>query len=243
MGEQTEDPTKILKDKVQDLKKERKFEEALLLESQIEDFTKKSKPENYWTKRGIYLRQMGKYEEALKCFDKNLVFNSTSYDSLYEKGKTLYAMRKYDEAIECFFKAYENEYSSLKNHSTLTENFKSHKKLENILVPTLEDGMKLRGHDLWHYLAVTLTKLKRYEEAIENFGHAAKTNPQDSETFYEWAKCELLSNKPKKCLELLEKACNIDSANIRLLRIDPDFEPIRDDEQFRILCQKDKSIT
>ncbi|MEW6043655.1 MAG: tetratricopeptide repeat protein [Thermoproteota archaeon] len=237
-----EDATKILRDKIKELKKEHKFEEALLLESQIEDFSKKSKPEDYWIKRGMYLRQMGKYEEALKCFDKNLVINSNSYDSLFEKGKTLYAMRRYNEAIECFFKAYENEYSNLQKHSTLTENLKSHKKLENVLAATLDDSMKLRGHDLWHYLAATLTRLRRYEEAIENFNYAAKTNPHDSETFYEWAKCELLLNKPKKCLELLRKACDINSETAKLLRIDPDFEIIRDDEQFRTLCQSDKTI-
>jgi len=242
LDQKDEDPTKILRQKVLELKKQHRFEEALLLQSQIEDYGKKTKPEDYWTKRGMYLRQMGKYEEALKCFDKDLEFNRDSYDSCYEKGKTLYALARYDEALECFFKAYENEYSHLQGHFILTQNLKSQKKLEDILVPTLDDKKRLRSHDLWYNLAVTLTKLKRYKEAIENFSYAAKTNPDDSETIYEWAKCELMSKNLTRCLELLQRACKMDSSNIRLLRIDPDFDPIRNYEQFRILYQSDKSI-
>lgn len=235
MDKQLDDPTKILKQKVQELKKKHRFEEALLLETQIEDFEKNKKHENYWRNVGLRLRHMGKYDEALQCFDKDLEINSINFDTLFERGVLLYDMARYDESLESLFKAYETKYSKTQGKAILIDSLMTHKKFEEVLVQPKVSEHEIKDHYFWYYLAITLYQLKRYDEAIENFNRSALTKADDSITFYDWAKCELMANKPEKCLELLEKSCQLDPTNQRLLRIDAVFAGIRNNERFRIL--------
>jgi len=242
LDEQPTDPTKILKNKVQELKKNRQFEEALLLETVVEDFEKNKKHENYWRDLGLHLRHLGKYEEALECFDKDLEINRINFGTLYEKGVILYEMGRYDESLESLFKAYEIKYSKTHGNSILVDNLKAHKKFEEILVQPNVNEHELKEHYFWYYLAMALYQLKRYDESIENFNRAALIKADDSVTFYDWAKCELMANRPEKCLELLERACRLDPTNRRLLRIDPSLAGIRNSERFRTLCESATTI-
>ncbi len=242
LEKQHEDPVTILKQKAEELKKNHRFEEAMELMSKVDDFENNRRPENFWNEIGLHLCNMGKYEDALECFDKDLEFNTTSFDAHYAKGVTLYSLARYDEALESFFKAHEINYSNTQSQSTLIENLKEHKKFEDALTQPKVEDRKLKEHRLWYYLAVTLYQLKRYDEALENFDRAAKTMADDASTFYDWAKCELMASDPEKCLELLQRACDLDSSNQRLLQIDPAFDQIRNNERFRILSGNTTNI-
>ena len=243
LEKQHEDPTIILRQKAEELKKEHRFEEAMELMNKVADLEHNRRPENFWNETGLHLCNMGKYEDALECFDKDLGFNATSFDTHFAKGVTLYLLARYDESLESFFKAHEINYSNLQSRSTLIENLKEHKKFEDALTqPRLESG-KLKEHRLWYYLAITLYQLKQYDEALENFDRAAKTMANDASTFYDWAKCELMASDAEKCLELLQRACDLDSSNQRLLQIDPAFDQIRNNEKFRMLSGNTTNIT
>ena len=60
-----------------------------------------------WNSRGVCLKEIGRYEEALQCFDR--VIDSNDEDIYYNKGETLEKMGEEDgnyshylEAIKCF---------------------------------------------------------------------------------------------------------------------------------------------
>ena len=60
-----------------------------------------------WDNKGYTLYSQGKYEEAIKCFDKALEINPQDAYAWCNKGNSLYSQGKYEEAIKCFDKALE----------------------------------------------------------------------------------------------------------------------------------------
>lgn len=57
---------------------------------------------NDFVDEGIDLADLGKYEEALKIFNKALEIDSKNLITLYNKGIALFELEKYEEAIEVF---------------------------------------------------------------------------------------------------------------------------------------------
>ncbi|MEQ8222894.1 MAG: tetratricopeptide repeat protein [Candidatus Eremiobacterota bacterium] len=57
-----------------------------------------------WLNKGMALNELGKYEEAIKCFDKALALEELNTSSLFNKGIALAGLGKYDESIKCFDK-------------------------------------------------------------------------------------------------------------------------------------------
>jgi tetratricopeptide (TPR) repeat protein len=60
-----------------------------------------------WTKKGLALHDLRRYEEAIQCYDKALEINPNYATAHYEKGLTFNNLRRYEEAIQCYDKALE----------------------------------------------------------------------------------------------------------------------------------------
>ena len=60
-----------------------------------------------WYNKGLALYDMGKYEEAIKAYDKAIEINPEEAGAWYNKGLALYDMGKYEEAIKAYDKAIE----------------------------------------------------------------------------------------------------------------------------------------
>ena len=58
-----------------------------------------------WNNKGNALRNLGRYEEAIRAFDASIGFDSRSPTAWYNMGVVLIDLEKHDEAIECFCKA------------------------------------------------------------------------------------------------------------------------------------------
>ena len=48
---------------------------------------------------------MGRYEEAIECYDISIFYNHGDLNPYYEKGNTLKSMGKKKEALDCYEKA------------------------------------------------------------------------------------------------------------------------------------------
>jgi len=60
-----------------------------------------------WRNKGGALYFLGKYEEAIKCYDKAIEIDPNNSVVWNNKGLALYFLGKYDEAIKCYDKAIE----------------------------------------------------------------------------------------------------------------------------------------
>lgn len=233
----------LLLEKAEQYKKAGKFEDALELLNKARIMQESKKPENYWKDKGLDKLELGKYEDAVKCFDNELEINGKSFDAYFAKGVTLYALGSYTEAVECFQNAYEIKRAEGLKHASKIDLFKTYRKFEDAVKFSRGMGTEQVGHTFWYYMGLALYELKRYSEAIECFRNASALNPRDFAIVYNLAKCELFSNGEEKCIDLLEKACDLDPASKRLLRVDPAFDGLRNDKKFRALLGYSTSST
>ncbi|MHB8280911.1 MAG: tetratricopeptide repeat protein, partial [Candidatus Humimicrobiaceae bacterium] len=56
---------------------------------------------NAWISKGLALHRLGKYDEAIKSFNKAIRINPENGRAWISKGGVLDNLGKYDEAIKC----------------------------------------------------------------------------------------------------------------------------------------------
>ena len=54
-----------------------------------------------WSNKGVALNNLGRYEEALECYNKSLTLNPQNWIIYYNKSVSLSYLDRHDEAIEC----------------------------------------------------------------------------------------------------------------------------------------------
>ncbi|MEC4816698.1 MAG: tetratricopeptide repeat protein [Scytonema sp. PMC 1069.18] len=66
-------------------------------------------PNNYkaWYSRGVLLKNLGRYEEAVATLDKALEIKPDDHKAWYARGNALYGLDFYEEAIASYNKAIE----------------------------------------------------------------------------------------------------------------------------------------
>ena len=74
-----EDIPSIYNKKAAELKKERKFEEALKFVDKATEVEKEEKSDYFWYKKAVRCCEFGEYEEAIDCLDKDLSVHKKSY--------------------------------------------------------------------------------------------------------------------------------------------------------------------
>ena len=57
--------------------------------------------------QGSSLAKLGRYEEAIKCFEKAIELKPDFAEAYYNKGASLGMLKRLDEALKCFEKAIE----------------------------------------------------------------------------------------------------------------------------------------
>ncbi len=65
------------------------------------------KTASFWNNKGASLRALGRYEEAISCYERALELDPRYANAWNNKGFSLYALGRYEEAISCYERSLE----------------------------------------------------------------------------------------------------------------------------------------
>ena len=222
--------------KADEFKKAGKFEEAIKMLDKVNEVEREEKDFDHWYKKAIHFCEIGEYVPAKNALEKDLETKQKSYDSFFLMGKILYKLKNYEESLECFNKASEEYNRRHMRHTHKIDQMKKVNKFEEaVKYSDLVYQEKEIDQDFWFQKGMTLNKLKKYNEASLCFENILEKKQNNPKILYELAKSELWSGDRQKSLEILEKACKLDSHLKEKLRIDKDFEQLSEEKKFQIM--------
>ena len=132
-----------------------------------------------WYNRGVALKNLGHYDEAVQCYDRALEVDPEDARAWYSKGVALGNLGRYNEAIQCFDHvleidpknpyAWHNKGFALKNLSRYDE-----------AIQCFDRALEIDPEDAfaWNNKGVALDDLGRYDEAIQCYDHALEIDPE-----------------------------------------------------------------
>jgi tetratricopeptide (TPR) repeat protein len=138
------------------------------------------KNSNTWERRGRHSYELGKYEEALKEFDKSLESNPKDADIWGNKGSAFYMLGRYEEALEAFNKSLE---INPKNANAWSFKGSTLYKLDRP-----EEALKAYDKALqknpnileaWLNKGAILFELGRYNQSLSAMENVLRINPKD----------------------------------------------------------------
>jgi superkiller protein 3 len=222
--------------KADEFKKAGKFEEAIKMLDKVNEVEREEKDFDHWYKKAIHFCEIGEYGPAKNALEKDLETKQKSYDSFFLMGKILYKLKNYEESLECFNKASEEYNRRHMRHTHKIDQMKNVNKFEEaVKYSDLVYQEKEIDQDFWFQKGMTLNKLKKYNEASLCFENILEKKQNNPKILYELAKSELWSGDRQKSLEILEKACKLDSHVKEKLKIDKDFEQLSEEKKFQIM--------
>jgi len=164
-----------------------------------------------WLRKGTALFNLGKYTEALECYDRAAEIDSESSDAWYCKGITLNRLSKYEEAIESFDRAVKinpKDKLSWYNMGYALTKLGKHEWAKQCFDRVLD--LDPRDADAWYSRGHNLAMLGRYLEAMQCYDKALKVNPRYA---YAWAGKGVILHqlgKRKEAIKCFRKALEID---------------------------------
>ncbi|MBP0019598.1 MAG: tetratricopeptide repeat protein [Cyanobacteria bacterium SBLK] len=126
-----------------------------------------------WFDRGIQLGNLGRFEEALTCFDQALQFQPDKYEAWLSQGFALFNLGRFEEALTCFdqalqfqpdyHEAWVNRGNALFNLGRLEE-----------AIASYDRALQFQPdyHEAWVNRGLALFNLGRLEEAIASYDRA-----------------------------------------------------------------------
>ncbi len=138
-----------------------------------------------WYNKGIALYDQGKYDEAIKAYNKAIELNPQYADAWNNKGIALYDQGKYDEAIKACNKAIEldpqyadawnNKGNAFYFQGNADEALKAYSKADE-LDPQNAGILSNKGNALYQQ--------SKYNEALKAYSKAVELDPQNAIALY-----------------------------------------------------------
>ena len=228
------EPQEFWSQKANELKKERKFEEAVKVLDKVKSIKSHDKDDNFWYKKAIHFFEIKEFEQAKNALDNHLEKKGNSFDSFLLMGKILFNLKNYEQSLECYNKAFE-EYSRLhlRNSSKLNLMKNVGKFEEAVKYADKVHQQKDIDDEFWYFKGLTLLELRKFNESSSCFETILQRDGKNTKILYVLAKSELLAGNKKKSIDTLMRACKIDSNIKSILKHDKDFEPIYREKLFQ----------
>ncbi|TRZ90245.1 MAG: tetratricopeptide repeat protein [Methanosarcinales archaeon] len=163
-----------------------------------------------WYNKGITLGKLGKYDEAIKCYDKAIEIDPEDLDTWNNKGVALFNLGKYDEAIECYDKSIEINPEHVLAwilKGLVLEYYKKYDEAIECYDKAIEINPEFA--DAWNNKGSALDNLGKYDEAIKCYDKAIEINPEFSEAWYNKGNALKTLGKYDEAIECYDEAIEI----------------------------------
>ncbi len=184
-----------------------------------------------------YLAECGRFDESIAAIDRMIEGDPNSLQLRRERGRILYLARRYDEAI-----------IQLKRVLELDENL-------DIAWAFLQQAYHMKGDDAAAYESfmkyqkpVNSADIELYQKAYKTAGWRGvaqkhlellklKEN-KPSGNYYRIARFSAMLGEKEQAFEYLNKAIEKRHGQLRMLKVEPNFDILRDDPRFDELVKR-----
>ncbi|MEM9816795.1 MAG: tetratricopeptide repeat protein [Cyanobacteria bacterium P01_D01_bin.6] len=190
-------------------------------------------------RKGIALRRMGEYKEALEQYDLALNVKPDYHSALHNKGFVLIKMERYEEAVANFTAALEikPKYSNaLHKKGIALRELGRHEEA----IQTYDSLLSIKPtyHQAWGLRGISLCELGLFDEAQKSYDRVLELKHNDDFAFYKKACCHSLQGKIKPALKNLERAIQLSPNKYsEMAKTDSDFDSIRGNPRFEALIE------
>jgi len=153
-----------------------------------------------WYKKGNALSELGKYQEAIVCYDKAIEINPIYDAAWYSKGAVLVRLGKDQEAIVCFDKALEIDprYDTWYSKGAVLSKLGKYQEAVYCFDKAL--ALNPRYAKAWNDKGVSLLDLGRPQEAIACYDKAIEINPREYKAWFYKGYVEDILNKTQAAI-------------------------------------------
>ena len=152
----------------------------------------------------------------------------------FERGVGLLQKQSYSEAIERF----QAIVGSFPQEKELTDRAQVYLRIcQNVL--ERKEPQPRKPEDFFYYGVIKANEAN-YDEAVKFLEKALQANPKDEKVHYVMASTLAAKGDRREALDHLREAIELNAANRIYARNDPDFEPIRDDDNFQNLIHPEE---
>ncbi len=188
-------------------------------------------------KQGDQLFLQGNLEDAIQTYDQALELKPDLAEVWNNRGVALTRLQRYHEAIASYERAIQlrDHYADAWNNRGVALG-KLHHYDAAILSYQKAIDFKPNYMDAWNNLGFALAKIQKYDQAISAYNKAAKIRPDFYRIWYNKARCYAVQGHVELSLENLKRAIRLNpDACQKLVKREPDFDPIRENEKFQNL--------
>ena len=172
-----------------------------------------------WHNKGVALKHLGRYDEAIACYDRALEVDPKHAHAWNSKGNALNDLGRYDEAIACYDRALEVDpkyASAWHNKGIALKNLGRYDEAIGCYDRALEVDPKFAS--AWNGKGIALDDLGRYDKAIACYDRALEVDPKYA---YAW-------NNKGVALGNLGRYDEAIRCYDRALEIDPEYTLAKD---------------
>lgn len=159
---------------------------------------------------GESLRKNGRYNEAIKAFDKAIGLCPSNSWAFERKGATLRELSLYEESIASLNRALEIDSRNAWTHAELGESLRLNGRLEEA-IKEFDLAISIQPKLGWAFerKGATLRDLQKINESIDSLNHAIELDPENAWIFAELAESLYKNGNRKEALEALKTAINM----------------------------------
>ena len=154
---------------------------------------------------GNGLRELGRFEAALACYDKAIAARPDYAEAWYNRGNALRDLGRAEDAIVSFQKAIALRPEYAEAHCNLAACLMQTLRHEDAL-ESYDRALALRPNDAeaWYNRAIALQDLKRHDDALANYDKAIALRPGDADAHWNQSLCLLQMGEFERGWRLFE---------------------------------------